>query len=418
MFIPDKNHKYRQDLRRLKGRAISFFDQMMAFDLNFEEDSCRALEIAISLKQKIDALCEEHLVRKIQNEEEESQEEDIGLSIDQLEQMQFSLERLDNLEEEGLIGGNLTSMAIKNLSSYMIGTRGKSLKVIENSSLIFCGQLPLKNARLDDMIYISTENCYLLAYNNKLYRKEIDSQPPFVFMDVRCGWRVGACFRFSNIHQRLIINKDRKNISAIYLQNKEIFKVEKGLGTKITDFRLFGQNEENVVSITYDGFILLYQLNYEQKTGSVISNFKVQLLEEEGEIGTSVAVCDRNQYVLAEIGKSTNHLTCTRMLFLKIEEDNLIIKSSIDTYFDLVGQKLALDCYGYARNHLLWVGLSRLEGGVAQVYDYDIERGELKELEEMRVVHQELDPAKIHKFQDEFYYTGSYGTIMKLSLGI
>ena len=215
----------------------------------------------------------------------------------------------------------------------------------------------------------------------------------------------------------LITNKDCKNISAINLESKQVeIEVEKIVGNYIIDFRLFGEQEEKAIAVTEDGHILLYNLDYNQKTGSVINSFKIELKEERKEEAQSIAVCDKNEYAIVEIGQSESPWVSSRMVIIKIEGDSLIKKAMIDQHSQKIGYKLALESLGYIGRHILWVGLSKLENGVAQLYVYDIERGEFKELQDKRVIHKERSPAKIHRMGSELYYTGSYGKIMRLRL--
>ena len=62
-FIPDKNDKYREDLAFLKKRVVSFVDQLMLFDVKFEEDIEEASIIAQRMIEKIINLCNQHLGR-------------------------------------------------------------------------------------------------------------------------------------------------------------------------------------------------------------------------------------------------------------------------------------------------------------------------------------------------------------------
>ena len=77
---------------------------------------------------------------------------------------------------------------------------------------------------------------------------------------------------------------------------------------------------------------------------------------------------------------------------------------------------MALESLGNVGRFIIWVGLSGLENGVAQLYVYDTETGEFKELEGKRVSHRELYPAKIHLLGTRFYFTGWNGKVMRLKL--
>ena len=78
--------------------------------------------------------------------------------------------------------------------------------------------------------------------------------------------------------------------------------------------------------------------------------------------------------------------------------------------------KLTLEFIRYIGRYIIWVGLSRSKNGVALLYAYNTETGELKELEEKRVCHNEWIPAKIHPLGSQFYYTGRSGKIIRIGL--
>ena len=128
---------------------------------------------------------------------------------------------------------------------------------------IYSVEFPGEYRDLNDMIYFPPLDCYLLACYDKIYRKDIDGQHPYLYMELKCGTREGAHFRYSNIHQRLVIAKDCLKISVLSPETKEVeIEVQKNLEGLIQDFRLFGEQEDRVVAITATGFVLLFSLDY------------------------------------------------------------------------------------------------------------------------------------------------------------
>ena len=93
------------------------------------------------------------------------------------------------------------------------------------------------------------------------------------------------------------------------------------------------------------------------------------------------------------------------------------MKTSLDLYREKIGAKYALEAFGYAGAHILWVGLSNAHG-IAQLFDYDTEAGYFRELKNKRLAHEEADPARLVRLQDIFYYTGDRGKLMKLTVGV
>ena len=133
---------------------------------------------------------------------------------------------------------------------------------------------------------------------------------------------------------------------------------------------------------------------------------------ERDESGVSIAVCGKSQYAFVEIG---SYCLSSRMLILKINHNSLVKMASIDQYNQKTCEKKATECFGYIGTHILWVGVSACENWIAQVFDFDTKTGEFKELQKNRINHQELEPFKLHRLGDKFYYTGNLGKFMNLS---
>ena len=336
-----------------------------------------------------------------------------------IKEMSLRIEELDNHFEKNFIEGSMTMVAVKNHKSYMIGTMRKGLKLLENNMEVYSARLFYTQAYLRDMIYIEDLDCYLMSYNEKLFRKDIDDQPPYLYLDKICGYRAGACLRYSKMHRRLITCKDITNISAIDLKTKVVtIEVKKNVGEIINDFRVFGGEENGVIAITQDGFVILYHLNHENNTGKIMDHFSVILNEERKEKAKSIAVCDRNEFVFVEIGQREAPKFCSRMLVFRVHGDRLIFRTSIDQLDQKLGEKLAFDCYGYVGSHVLLIGLTKNSSKVIQVFDFDSLTGEFRELVDKRIENQETVCVKITKVGNQFIYSGGKAKLMMLSLMI
>ena len=335
------------------------------------------------------------------------------------EAIEISVNLVDELEEQGMIGGDSTHFAVKNNDSYMIATECKALKLIENKILVYSSHLLIDDATLTDIVYVPYLDCYLMDYHHQIYRKDIDEMPPYLYLDVLCGYREGASFRYSSLHQRLLINKDCKTISVINPDTKEFeIELESCFGDNICDFRLVGEQEDRVLTITKLGTITLCSLRYSEKKGLVIAGYVLELIEEgRKERPQSMTTCSKTDHVLLEIGGYNGFaLICSRMIICEINEDRLTKKACIDQYNQDIGVKFALESCRFSGKHITWVGLSILDKGLIQVFDYDSETGEFRELKSKRMVHQERYPIRLQRLGTKFYYSGEYGKVMSLSV--
>ena len=405
-LIASRKREYGQEVSELRQKANAFFDKLIDLDVKEDEDRLKAIQICQKVKLQLEEFCKERLSKEsLPNKELK------------LENFKVAVDLVRDCQEEGLIGTFGTVVALKNQSSFLIGTYTKGLKLYESGVQVYSGAFPLKYGPLRDMVFIPPLNCYFISYRNKTYRKDINNKPAYVCMDFRSGWREGACFRYSQLNQRLIINKDFEKISVVNPKTRKLEIVFKKttIGKEIADFRIFGENQDRVISLTRDGFVLLYNLSSPYLRG-VVSYNQINLIAERDEDCMSLAVCNKSSFAIAEIAQCDEKNICSRMVVFKITGDSLVKKAIIDQSHLQIAYKYALDCLGYAGKHILWLGLSKNKDGFVQVYDYDTESEGLRELQDKRVDHQEDWPAKLHRLDSDFYYNGDFGKVMKLSV--
>ena len=336
----------------------------------------------------------------------------------ELKEAVVTVEKLKRHKDHGIVGLDITLLALKNTSSYMIGTWSNGFKVIEYDSEVYSGKLPVLGGSLNDIIYVESLDCYLMYIEGRIYRKDIDSQPPFIFKELQCGFRPGAVLKWSEINQRLIVIKGGKNVAVIDPYTKDVeIEIKDSLGGNVMDFRFVGEMEDKVVTVTEDGYVNLFKLNYGQKSATYVTHYKLDLLRERQEEGFSIAVCDRAKYLLVEIGDMKSGY-CSRMIVLKINNGHLIKKASVDRFDQKLRSKLALECCGYIDQNILWVGFSMDSLGLAQIFEFDVADGELRELEKKRVPHGENEVYKVSRVDNQYYYTGMHGRVMKLGFHV
>ena len=315
-----------------------------------------------------------------------------------------------------------SSFGIKSPTSFLLGMEGYGLQLLENEQEIFSGELPSPQAAqsiLVDIIYVDHLDCYLIYQDEKIYRKDINSQPCYFLMNAKISFRKGVSLRYSRQNRRLIVTKDSKHISVIDLDRKRFEMIlEESLGY-INDYRVFGENENKIISLTVDGYIGLHILSYSLKKVCFRTQVKVELKDHILECATSIAVSKKNDYAI--VGLDSNDFgACfsSRMIIYKIEENRLSIRATLDRLAERMRDISALDCCGYFAGHLLWIGLSLDLNGIVHIFDYDVSERELKEQKELRVSHKEIDPLMIRPIQNSLYYCGRRGILMKLTVKI
>ena len=380
--------------------------------------ACKAIQASPREKQAEGQKTHDPVLRNLSSKVDDLHQSYLKSTEKRIQEMKIQTKIIKSHQEEGMIGASWTLLAIKNHNSYMIGSKGKGAKLVENNTEIYSGKLPVEDKWLQDIIYVTHLNSYLIYHNDRLYKKDIDNKPIYLFLELKCGLRVGACLKYSKLNKRVIIAKDYYNVSALHVESKKVqVEIIKTIGDRIRDMKLFGDNEDRVVTVTKDGYVILYKFNFRRKTGWLVNNLNLHLVEETEEEGVSIAVCSRNRHVLVELMKKTVNI-CSRIIALELKNENLVLKTVLDRLTEKIPVSLALENYAYIGNHALLISLCKKKDGFVQVYDYNTESGELRELEWKREVHQELDMVKIVKLGNEFYYSGFYGNVAKLTIQI
>ena len=114
-------------------------------------------------------------------------------------------------------------MAFKNQTSYAIGTRYGGLKVINQTDPTYSAGFPEDKGNLWDMVYIRHLNCYLYVQeDNQIHRKDIDEDPPCLFMGLDCGSQPGKFFKYSKLNRRLIVRRRDKRTAVVNLERKMV----------------------------------------------------------------------------------------------------------------------------------------------------------------------------------------------------
>ena len=298
----------------------------------------------------------------------------------------LKLEQLQDHSDDDLIGTMATLVAFKNATSYLIGTYGKGIKIIENHNQIYAGRLPVDEGMLDDIVYADHADCYFLHHEDKIYRKDIDEKPAFVFMSIYDDHRGGISLQYSKINRRLLAVLSWRDISVIDIERKQAeIELKRNLGKHTMDFRVFGKQDDLVISVSKDGLVFLYVLSYDLRKVSTRSHLDLELLGDRKEQGFSVAVNDSGEYALVQT-HSMKTFGTSRMFIVKIEGRVLTKAATLDQFSLKIRHMYALDCFGASvGKHLLWVGLSDYWNGQARLYDFDTQTGVLRELEDKRV---------------------------------
>ena len=269
---------------------------------------------------------------------------------------------------------------------------------------------------LMDSVFIPSFDCYILAYDRKLWRKDINEEAQYQFISAEYIPLMGCCLRYSCLQKRLIINKDRLTLSVVNPETRIVeVELKKPKSSPLPEIKLIGDFESKLIILTQCGHLSLCNLNYVQRKGLLVSHHQVELKKETAR---SLAICnknDTNDFLLVELTSSNSSIS-SRMILFQVNENSFTQIACLDSYDQKIKRKIALESFGYAKDHILWVGLSDDKNGIVQLYDFDTETGDLRELKEKRLSHQESYPLRLHHLNGKLYYSGQKGQLMCLSL--
>ena len=216
------------------------------------------------------------------------------------------------------------------------------------------------------------------------------------------------------MNKKLMLIKDKKKLAVLDIDRKRAEMEFGGELTNIVDFRLFGDEDNKIVSIADKGDILLSILNYDLKKVISKARHKIKLDSDRRELLLSVSACDQGRYiVVTTIEFST--FKSSRMIILEVKGRSLVKLATLDERDMKIDFKYAFEFWRSLGNHKLWVGLSSKRGFV-HLYDFETESGEFRELQEKRIRHQEDLSYAVERFGDKLYYIGRKSFLKVISL--
>ena len=164
------------------------------------------------------------------------------------------------------IDGILNYIAFKSEASYLIVANGSGFKLVDKNKILYERIPKIGFFHVDEAIYIKSCNCYFLAMNNKLYKKGINGQEPYLYMNLTVGSQAYHSIIYSEKLNRLIANINFREIGLVNLRTR---RLEVKLSTKyfyesnpdeLCDLTLCGDMDQYVVTITSKGFLSAFEL--------------------------------------------------------------------------------------------------------------------------------------------------------------
>ena len=306
-------------------------------------------------------------------------------------------------------------VAFKDPSSYLRVSGGK-YKLIENSAQLHSSNILKFSHSIEYALYINHLHFYLLYFAEKFYRKDIDERDPYIYMelDCRCRPQFGLGFRYTKLNKRLIIPKMGKGLAVVNLERKHVeIEIRDERVRTLEHLKIFGDKENQIICLDISGTIFLYSVCFQLKKVCSKQSYQINSNWASNKFCSSLNISHNRRFILVGLKKNRSYQSRVVLLF-ELKRLSLRKLATLSEENQGIGYKTALEFLGTAGgDHLLWVGLSA-DDGFAQIYDYNTESRELRELDEKRVRHQESFPKIIHRLENKFYFSGKKDKIMEL----
>ena len=313
-------------------------------------------------------------------------------------------------------GGYYSVIAMKSPESFLLVAGNKYLILKENGKEVCSLQLKVDLSDVKEIAYINHLDCYLMLQERtpKLYRKDINDQDYYLFMEIRGGRP--AYLGYSRLNKKLImIDYHSGNTSVVNLERKQIeIKVHpQHPAEEYYRFAVFGELEDRLMALNNHGMVFQCVFNYPMKRIRSVNQLQLKRKRNIGEKFYRMALCDKGQ--LGFLSTSTNNGRPSRVIVLKIYPQKFEQLASIDQNGGNPKCISLLEPCGYFGGHALFFGLCPAGICSIQLYDFDPQTNQLRELEENRRNHRVFDPSKLCRFQNKFYYVGCE-KLMKLTI--
>ena len=176
------------------------------------------------------------------------------------------------------IGGSYTRVVIKNKNSYLISSslisgKLKGYILIEDGKKIEERHLSHGANDIMNGVYVKECNCYFLIISQRIYRKNIDTSPPVIWISGSFGWHQHVPFLYSEKQKRIVAVKSKKSLAIIDPINRKIeFELPISFANYIFSVKFFGENDQYLVFATLNRHVGIFHYDFEAKQGKVITS--------------------------------------------------------------------------------------------------------------------------------------------------
>ena len=324
--------------------------------------------------------------------------------------------------------------ALKNENSYMIGD-GSTIIVFENGEQISEDKID----DYDDTVYCQLADCYFIAQEYTIYKKEINSTPPYPFLHLSspCHTNSDNVLLSCNATNKLLVLQEGLKISVIDPENaRKTLTVEFNKIKKALDFLLVGDSHDSFAVLGKRGHILLFDSHFE-KTENGRSYYKsIKIKGPCSQKKLIISACPRGQYLVVVTRQRSRKTRELEHILRTVEITDKGMKnlpdvketlpdpdatpSQVENPEYLVIPETSLTCFGYKDNQLLCLSISEArvdyhEGRwEVRVLRFDGEAKEWDSVWGFDYLSHLFEP--FQKFGDHLYSLSNNGRVTRLTL--
>ena len=249
---------------------------------------------------------------------------------------------------------------------------------------------------------------------SSIFKKGIDANEPIKWLSgLGCAWG-GRILRVGN-NGEVILHNDQSVIRAIHSAGTLGIQLKRPVNENIVDFQPLGFNQEQVICLSINGTIWVYEYDIPNQTSRVVAQKQMTLLEKRSELADCLAVCNQSRYIAVSTKDYASNLSRI-VVYEFLKEKEVIEYRTCKDYFDKQLKQvycMVFDVYYY--NHVVIVGLTHAEKSHLLVFDYDVEGISLREIKKLRRELNFDKPAKMVRFEDTIFSSDEYSKILKLT---
>ena len=334
--------------------------------------------------------------------------------------LRLDFKAMKTLSDKPLGSTDKIFLAIKDETTYMAAITSRGFKLVSDNNQIYSKRFSRETRHFRQVLYINHLDCFLILLpNGKLYKKDIDQADPYPFLELNeltSGYQYNL--KYSTASKKLILLKDWVYIAVFNLERKKeevCVSVQAHYGDPVIDFKIFGKEENMVVSATRKGHLNLHIFNLGMKKVLATNHFEIKnVSKDKNESLNSISACGVSEYFAVEVGSGLFALS--RILVFRRSMNRLIKMAELDLSSQKISESSGLRFGGQAAEHFLWVVFNHSNPYVTQFYHYNSVLNELREVDKRKTYSFNALPRELHRINNVFFYPSSSGCLITLNL--